>query len=72
MSVSIVVFRAFICCTVRTEELFSRFKKGLETKGLSVTEHVLEQQNVWYYMKYAEIVLLEVSLWLVCWNDSDS
>ena len=58
-------------------ELFSRFKEGLEAKGLTVTEHVLEQpqppqQSVWYYMKYAEIVLLEVSLWFVCWNDSDS
>ena len=57
---------------MRTKELFSRFKEGLEAKGLAVTEHVLEQQNVWYYMKYAEIVLLEVSLCLVCSNDSDS
>lgn len=58
--------RAYVCCTVRTRELYERFVKGIEAKGLKAVEHVLEQKDVWYYLKYAEIVVLEVAELSVC------
>lgn len=63
--------KAYICCTVRTRELYERFVKGIGAKGLKSVEHALEQKNVWYYLKYAEIVVLEVAELIVCWNEND-
>lgn len=64
---------AFICCTIRTEELFNRFKSGMEKK-YRIVEHELEQKNIWYYFKYARIVLLEISKspFPVCFESSCS
>ena len=58
---------AFICCTIRTEELFNRFKSGMEKK-YRIVEHELEQKNIWYYFKYARIVLLERGAFLFVLN----
>lgn len=52
--------KALICCTVRTEELYDRFKSGI-AKRCHVVEHELEQKQIWYYLKYTRIVLLEIT-----------
>lgn len=57
-----LVKKSFVCCTVRTVEMFDRLKEGLEAKHLRTTTYNLEQMNIWYYLKYADIVLLEVAL----------
>ena len=52
--------KSYICCTVRTTELYSQFINGLAQNGLQLHEHYLEQKNVWYYDKYADIVVVEI------------
>ena len=52
--------KALICCTVRTKELYDRFKNGI-AKKCHVVEHELEQKQIWYYLKYTRIVLLEIT-----------
>ena len=41
--------------------MFDRFQSRLEEKHLHFLSHHLEQRNVWYYDKYADIVLLEIT-----------
>lgn len=60
--------RSFICCTIRTIELYQRFKKGIENCGLKTAEHKLEQKNIWYYNKYADIVVLEIWNEFIVWS----
>lgn len=55
-----VGLRSYICCTVRTAELYDRFKTGIVSLGLHTVEHFLEKKGVWYYNKYADIVVLEI------------
>jgi len=55
------VKKAYICCTVRTADMFDRFQSRLEENHLHFLLHPLEQKNVWYYDKYADIALLEIT-----------
>ena len=45
--------------------MFDRLKEGLKAKSLRIAMHYLEQTNTWYYLKYADIVLLEVTLGII-------
>ena len=45
--------------------MFDRLKENLKAKGLRIAMHYLVQMNTWYYLKYAEIVLLEVTLGII-------
>ena len=56
----LIVSRSYICCTVRTSELYSRFKDSIESFGLQTKEHYLEPKGIWYYTKIADIVVLEI------------
>lgn len=60
VNTSNVDLRSYICCTVRTAELYDRFKSGIVSLGLCTIEHFLEKKDVWYYNKYADIVVLEI------------
>ena len=57
-----LVKKALICCTVRTAEMFDRFLINCENRDLKTAVHSLKQTNLWYYVKIAEIVLIEVTV----------
>ena len=59
---NLLVKKALICCTVRTAEMFDRFLKNCEDRNLKTATHYLKQTNLWYYIKIAEIVLIEVTV----------